>query len=127
MRMRTKEITELSGVSKDTLRYYEELGLLKPNRAQYAREYSAADLERLEQIKQLKNLEFSLLEIKQWVDFDDKYETIEEIEAMSQQDQTAMLTLLEEKIHQISEKKNLLEQGLNKMTHMKDKLSQLKI
>lgn len=118
-------MVKLTSLSKDTLRFYEEFGILSPNRESYARDYTNHDVERIGQIKQLKALDFSLDEIKQLVDFDEKYQSITDIKSMSQQDQIEIIHLLESKMKRISEKKKLLEQGLVKLSDMRDKLRQL--
>lgn len=61
------EAAERTELTQRTLRYYEEKGLLKPPTRMDGgfRLYSEADLERIEQIKQLRDLlGFSLAEIK---------------------------------------------------------------
>lgn len=63
--MYSKEIREKTGVSRDTLRHYVEIGLLKPDKDpknEYLI-YSEKDLETLNFILQAKNLGFSLEEI----------------------------------------------------------------
>lgn len=62
-----KEMSEISGVSVRTLRYYDEIGLLKPTRLTDAgyRLYDNKALERLQEIMFFKELEFSLADIKQ--------------------------------------------------------------
>lgn len=60
------ELSKKAEVSKRTIRYYEELGLLSPSRMTSGgfRLYSPRDLKRLKIIKQFKELGFSLEEIK---------------------------------------------------------------
>ena len=61
-----KEMSEISGVSIRTLRYYDEIGLLKPacvTQAGY-RLYDRKELERLQEILFFRELEFPLSEIK---------------------------------------------------------------
>lgn len=62
----TKDIAKLANVSERTIRYYDSIGLLKPS--SYLdngyRVYSLEDFERLKRIVGLKNLGFSLVEIK---------------------------------------------------------------
>jgi len=61
------DITKLTGVSVDTLRYYEKIGLL-PNISRNAsgiRQYDDKDISRLKFIKRAKAMNFSLDEIKQ--------------------------------------------------------------
>lgn len=65
------EVAEQLGLTPRTLRYYEEIGLLEPPTRMEGgfRLYSAADISRLENIVQLKQLlGFSLREIKQVVE-----------------------------------------------------------
>lgn len=61
------EIGEFSikiGLSIDTLRYYDKIGLLVPEKVSMRRAYNDEDLEKAAVIIQLKNLDFSLEEIK---------------------------------------------------------------
>jgi DNA-binding transcriptional MerR regulator len=63
-----------AGLTQRTLRYYEEKGLLRPPTRMEGgfRLYSAEDMERLERIKELKDLlGFSLADIKEMVDAED--------------------------------------------------------
>lgn len=63
--IRIGRLAELSGVSIDTVRYYERAGLLpEPSRrASGYREYSHSDVERLRFVRRSKELGFSLSEI----------------------------------------------------------------
>ncbi len=61
------QIKEITGVSARTLQYYDEIGLLKPTvltEAKY-RKYDDTALQKLQQVLFLKELGFSLLEIKE--------------------------------------------------------------
>ncbi|RIV17475.1 MerR family transcriptional regulator [Fibrisoma montanum] len=62
-------IAHESGFSRDTIRYYEKIGLLRlPKRARREnnyKEYSPAILSRLRAIKELKNIGYTLAEIQQ--------------------------------------------------------------
>jgi len=65
--MRIGEITRLTGVSKDTVRFYERQGLLdeapQPGLTNNYKEYSAQALRRIELIGHAKALGFTLKEI----------------------------------------------------------------
>ena len=66
--MRTvKEVSRLAGVSVRTLRYYDEIDLLKPTATTEAdyRLYSDKDLEKLQEIMFFKEMELPLKKIKQ--------------------------------------------------------------
>lgn len=65
--MRTvKEVSKITGVSIRTLRYYDEIGLLKPSQITEAgyRLYDSRALEKLQEIMFFKELEIPLAEIK---------------------------------------------------------------
>ncbi len=64
--MKIGELAEKAGVTPRTIRYYEELNLIKPSKYSEKgfRLYSESTLDRLNFIKDLKDLEFTLDEIK---------------------------------------------------------------
>jgi DNA-binding transcriptional MerR regulator len=62
------ELSTCSGVSRDTIRYYEKLSLLSPaGRREHNdyKHYGQAAVQRLRQIQQLKAMGFTLREIRQ--------------------------------------------------------------
>lgn len=65
--MKVGEIAKQTGISVRTLHYYDEIGLLSPSHRTQAdhRLYTASDIERLQQIVSLRQLGFSLEEIRQ--------------------------------------------------------------
>jgi len=68
------EASRRAGLTQRTLRYYEEMGLLRaPTRMDDGcRLYSPDDMDRIERIKGLRDLlGFSLADIKEMVDFED--------------------------------------------------------
>lgn len=71
-----RETAEIFGVSTRTIRYYEEIGLLFPERTESGqRMYSPAELARLKLIFRGKKYGFSLEEIKEMVLLFDKDRT----------------------------------------------------
>ena len=62
------ELSKRSGFSRDTIRYYEKLGIIVVGMERRAdnsyKNYSLAVLERLHQIRRLKECGFTLLEIR---------------------------------------------------------------
>ncbi len=66
--MQIGEIAKQSGFSKDTLRYYEKIGLIQLTKQQRGennyRIYDGRILQELDLIKKLKNVGFTLKEIK---------------------------------------------------------------
>src|SRR2546427_9726039 len=70
-----EQVATRTGLTKRTLRYYEEVGLLTPTdrtEGNYRR-YSEMDIQRLERIKKLRDLlGFSLAEIRELLNADDE-------------------------------------------------------
>jgi MerR family transcriptional regulator, thiopeptide resistance regulator len=64
------ELAKLTGLSVRTLHYYDEIGLLSPSQRTRGghRLYTAGDVLRLQQIKSLRQLGFSLREIRECLD-----------------------------------------------------------
>jgi MerR family transcriptional regulator, copper efflux regulator len=110
------ELVKQTGLSKDTIRFYEKLGLImasqKPAGTRFYKEYSQQTVERLLLIIQGKGLGFTLGEIKQ---------LLEEWEdgAMTKSD---LIGVIEHKIAEIEEKKRQLE---TISTYLVNKLSKL--
>jgi len=100
--MRIGEIAERAGVSRDTVRFYERLGLLeevaRPHSTNSYKAYSATALRRIELINHAKSLGFSLREIA------------EVIRAWAQNDLAVETrkALIQEKIAQVDQKAGVL-------------------
>ncbi|WP_447723336.1 MerR family transcriptional regulator [Enterobacter asburiae] len=114
--MRIGELCAKTGLSKETVRYYERQGLLEnipqPNRSNNYKVYSAVDLQRLNMIKHAKMLGFTLAEIAEvlavWVD--DKF-TAEQKQASLRH----KLQQLEEKEAALIELRARLKNAINKV------------
>ncbi|GAL85434.1 hypothetical protein MYP_2663 [Sporocytophaga myxococcoides] len=115
-RMLIGEISVLTGLSRDTIRYYERIGLIKINKRQRRdnnyKEYSNEIIERLEIIKRAKYLGFSLQEIKELIDaWANKTLTNEErIELFE-----SRIALLDEKILRLNEVKSLIRKRIKQI------------
>lgn len=70
MEYTVQKLSELAGVSKRTLRYYDQIGLLKPARINESgyRLYGRAEVDRLQQILFYRELGVSLEKIKEIID-----------------------------------------------------------
>jgi DNA-binding transcriptional MerR regulator len=68
--MRSGEAAERLGITPRTIKYYEELGLLTPSRSggNY-RDYTAEDLERVERIRNMQQLGYSLAAIREFLKY----------------------------------------------------------
>ena len=82
MDYKIKELAELSGVSARTLRYYDQIGLLKPERQEDNgyRLYGEAQVDRLQQILFYRQLGMPLEEIRRTLDSAD-YDRSQALEA----------------------------------------------
>lgn len=63
------EISKLYGIGVDSIRYYEEIGLIKPERSESGyRHYSIHDIWRLNVIRDLRSIGFTMEQIKEYLD-----------------------------------------------------------
>ncbi len=63
--MKIRQVEELVGITKKNIRFYEDQGLLKIERAENGyREYHEKDIRRLKEIKLFRKLDFSLEDIR---------------------------------------------------------------
>lgn len=93
------EISKIYNIGKDSLMYYEELGILKPIRNENSyRLYSITDLWRLNLIKELREFNFSMKQIKEYIDNRD----IETTRNLFNEE----LNLVEDKIKALMEKRD---------------------
>jgi MerR family transcriptional regulator, copper efflux regulator len=81
--MQISVLAKRSGLSVDTIRFYERKGLIDSDlvrrQTNNYRDYSEESLERLALIQQAKRLGFTLAEIQQWIqDFESDRLTIQE-------------------------------------------------
>jgi MerR family transcriptional regulator, copper efflux regulator len=111
------ELSKQTGISKDTIRFYDKLGLIvgidRQAGTKFYKEYSPETVERLSMISQGKGLGFTLSEIKQLIDEWDGG-------AMPKLDQ---IRVIESKIEEIVEKQQKLDVI---KTYLVTKLSKLK-
>lgn len=63
------EISKIYGIGRDSLMYYEEMGILKPFRdVNGYRMYNISDIWKLNLIKELRSLDFPMKKIKEYLD-----------------------------------------------------------
>lgn len=68
--MRIAETSNITGLSVDTLRFYEKEGLITPARSSGQRIYSERDLDELDTIARLRRLGISIPEIRSLLEID---------------------------------------------------------
>ena len=138
-----EQVAARTGLTKRTLRYYEEVGLLPPTgrtEGNYRR-YSEEDIQRLDRIKKLRDLlGFSLADIRKLLDSEDERGQIKvayqhETEArakIAQLDRAdelirGQLHLIEQKLEGLEQMRTGLLAKLEKHQHIREELSQKNI
>ncbi len=99
------EFSNLTGLSIKTLRYYDEINLLKPSRIDLYtnyRYYTNKELETFKKIEYLKKVGFTLVEIKNILD---KNITVE---------------IIDNKIKDLSEKRDYLDIQIKELVSLKN-------
>src|SRR5579875_1815321 len=117
-------VASRTGVSERTLRYYEELGLLRPtaHRRGGSRLYCESDIERVERIRKLQSLMgFNLEEIRSIFAATDRLEALRD-EYRGTDDSGHQHELLEESVGTLED---LRAQVLAKQEHLRDFLGEL--
>ncbi len=119
------DAAEQTGLTQRTLRYYEEKGLLRPPSRMDGgfRLYSQDDIERVESIKQLRDLlGFSLADIKEMLDAE---EVRVQVKAQWRKDADVGVKVEEMKkaLAATRQQVNLIDQKVAQMTEMREKLA----
>ena len=111
------EISKIYGIGRDSLMYYEDIGILKPFRDKNGyRMYKLSDIWRLNLIKELRSLNFPMKKIKEYLD-DRNIESTKEI-------LNKEIILIDEKIEELlSYKQNIMK----RLDTINDELRNLKL
>jgi MerR family transcriptional regulator, copper efflux regulator len=116
--MQIGELSKTTGLSKDTIRFYEKIGLITPSTKQAGtrlyKEYLPETIDRLTTICHGKGLGFRLSEIK---DLLDAWQSGE----MSRSEQ---IEIIDRKVKEIAEKKRQLEEIETYLLYKLSKLNQ---
>lgn len=106
--MNIGDAAERSGLPAKTIRYYEDIGLLKPDRAGNGyRDYSTADLHRLRFLQRARSLGFSVEECRQLLSlYGDTHRESADVKAIA----TAKLDDIDRKIRELTGLKEMLRQ-----------------
>jgi DNA-binding transcriptional MerR regulator len=96
------------GITARTLRFYEDRGLISPQRAGNARIYSARDRARMILILRGKRLGFSLREIKEYLDL---YDT----DRSGAEQLRALLAAVRKRLASLAEQRAALEQSVDEL------------
>lgn len=119
-----EQVAARTGLTKRTLRYYEEMGLLPPTDRTGGnyRRYSEADIARLERIKNLRDLlGFSLADIRELLETDDERGQIK-VAYRKETDAAAKVAQLDRADELIRHQLHLIEQKLTGLEEMRKSL-----
>ena len=108
--------TEL-GVTARTIRFYEDKGLLDPQRVGTMRVYSQREIGRLQLILRGKRLGFSLRQIKEFLDLYDA-------DPLHVAQTRKLLTRVTERIAALENQRDALEQTLGELREIADRCEQ---
>jgi MerR family transcriptional regulator, copper efflux regulator len=109
------ELARISGMSKDGIRHYEEVGLIRSTErragSRVYREYDAAAVARIEQVRQAQRLGLSLREIVPLLDaYADREVTLAETVAFLEE----RLAVVRGKVDELREIENFIVQKLER-------------
>lgn len=104
--MRIGEVAKKFNISIETLRYYDNIGILVPKRIGSIREYTEDDLKELRDILSMKKLMFTLEEIKVILRVDKKIEEGLKNNAVNKEEINSLLNILRLKQASVTSMKN---------------------
>ncbi|MEA0552880.1 MerR family transcriptional regulator [Lysinibacillus irui] len=123
--MKISEFAVCTGLSKDTIRYYEKMDLLHPEIKNKQRQYNKKDIDIVETILKLKQSGFSLQEIKilfEWSGNTDKNKKLTKKEI---QNLLEIKVLFQEKYEQMLQKEHQIKQIKQVLLNTDNKINQL--
>ena len=107
------EISKLYNIGKDSLRYYEKLGILCPKRNQNGyRMYTTRDIYRLNVIKDMRSLGFSMSQIQEYLD----HRSVDNSIFMFEQE----MEIIDKKIIELNQMKETMQACLDELKKSKD-------
>ncbi len=116
-----EQVSARTGLTKRTLRYYEEVGLLPPTgrtEGNYRR-YNEVDIERLERIKKLRDLlGFTLADIRKLLNVEDEREQIK-VAYQHETETAAKIAQLDRADELIRSQLHLIEQKMEGLEQMR--------
>lgn len=125
-KMKIGELSKRSQTTIDTIRYYEKLGLIIPDRTNYQKEYSESDLELLALIATFKSVGFKLNELQLLMTLERKYLTLEQILSMEKKDLDQLTQLIISKQQEIAYQKEAVLRAEQLLSKIRKKLEVIK-
>ncbi|MEC9488520.1 MAG: MerR family transcriptional regulator [Halanaerobium sp.] len=119
------EFAKETGLTPDTLRYYDRIGLLVPERRNQYRLYQEEDLQKALEIQELQSLGFSLEEVREILTLDRRLDMAMASGGRDSKGEsflTDLLAMLEAKYRDINNKEEEIKKVKYKLEHLLEKV-----
>ncbi|MCR6521994.1 helix-turn-helix domain-containing protein [Lysinibacillus capsici] len=123
--MKIGEFAICTGLSKDTIRYYEKMNLLQPEIKNKHRYYNKKDIDTVEAILKLKQTGFSLQEIKMLFDWSGNIDQNKKLTKEEIQNLLEIKVIFQEKYEQMLQREHQLKQIKQVLLNIDNKIKYL--
>ncbi|MCM0624054.1 MerR family transcriptional regulator [Lysinibacillus sp. OL1_EC] len=123
--MKIGEFAICTGLSKDTIRYYEKMNLLHPEIKNKHRNYNKKDFDTVEAILKLKQTGFSLQEIKMLFDWSENIDQNKKLTKEELQNLLEIKVIFQEKYEQMLQREYQIKQIKLVLLNIDNKIKQL--
>ncbi|MEM9432797.1 MAG: MerR family DNA-binding transcriptional regulator [Pseudomonadota bacterium] len=115
-RLSFKEMCAKFEVTARTLRYYEYIELLKPEREGRARFYHPRDVARMKLILRGRKFGFSLEDIRQWLELYDQ-------DPENRTQMEAWIKLADDQLHELAIRRSQMDEAISELTALRDQVA----
>ncbi|WP_242973307.1 MerR family transcriptional regulator [Clostridium thermosuccinogenes] len=126
MAMLIGEVSKKFNIGIETLRYYDKIGLLIAKRKNNLRYYSEEDVKKLQNIMAMKEMMFSLEDIKRILEIDERIDKGLESNSINKKDIEILLNEVNQKRIEILKKEEELKKVKNQLDKLMNKILKLK-
>lgn len=123
--MKIGEFAICTGLSKDTIRYYEKMNLLQPEIKNKHRYYNKKDIDTVEAILKLKQTGFSLQEIKMLFNWSGNIDQNKKLTKEEIQNLLEIKVIFQEKYEQMLQREHQLKQIKQVLLNIDNKIKHL--
>jgi MerR family transcriptional regulator, repressor of the yfmOP operon len=123
--MRISEFAEETRLSKDTIRYYERINLIHPAIHNKQRDYSTEDIEKIDTIIKLKDIGFTLMEIKALFDWSKDADHNRQLSDEEVKNLRSIKTLFQDKYSEMLRKEERIKEMKQILLHANQKIDYL--
>ncbi|WP_342575934.1 MerR family transcriptional regulator [Solibacillus sp. FSL K6-1781] len=123
--MKIGEFADITGISKDTIRYYEKMDLLHPEIINKHRQFNKHDIDVIETILKLKQTGFSLQEIKMLFKWSENTDQNKKLKKEEIQNLLQIKEIFQKKYKQMVQKENHIKQIKEVLLKADNKISEI--